>query len=173
MDSPQTKTEIIELIKSKISGTHIATFITINSNGVPQARPMATQEIDSEGVVTFMTSKNSTKINEIKNSPQITLSYTAGNDITFVSLSGRAKIVEDREKIKELWSNFNEAWFDGPHDPNITLIEVTVTRFEYWDYTGGKVGAYLDMALSAVTGKKTDGDQNEVIQLNSNQPNHK
>ncbi|MES2748811.1 MAG: pyridoxamine 5'-phosphate oxidase family protein [Patescibacteria group bacterium] len=163
MNNTQSKSQIIDLIREKSSGTHIASFITVNAEGVPCVRPMATQEIDDTGCITFMTSKESKKVHEIKNSPKVTLSYTAGNDITFVSLTGHATFNEDREKIRQIWNPFHEAWFDGPSDPRITLIEVTVHRFEYWDYTGGKIGAYTDMALSAITGKKADGDQNEVF----------
>lgn len=165
MEIKQTKSEAIDLIREKTTGTRIATFITSDATLAPKARPMVTQEIDERGIVTFITDKHSKKINEIKNSPKVTLSYTPGNDITFVNLTGNATIVEDREKIKQLWSSFHEAWFDGPTDPRITLIEVEIERLEYWDYAGGKVGAYVDMALSALTGKKADGDENEKITI--------
>lgn len=165
MEIKHSKSEAIDVIREKTRGTHIATLITVDTDKTPCARPMATQEIDYTGVVTFMTDKNSKKINEIKNSPQVTLSYTPGNDITFVNLTGNATVVEDREKIKQLWSSFHEAWFDGPTDPRITLIEVDIERLEYWDYSGGKVGAYVDMALSALTGKKADGDEHQKISI--------
>ena len=56
-----------------------------------------------------------------------------------------------------------KAWFEGPEDPKIALIEVKVKRAEYWTNKAGKLGAFADMAVSAVTGKVNTLDENEVI----------
>ena len=42
-------------------------------------------------------------------------------------ITGRAEVVDDDAKLKELWNTFAEAWLpEGPEDPNATLIRVDV-----------------------------------------------
>lgn len=67
-------------------------------------------------------------------------------------------------KIHELWSDLYKAWFDSKDDPSICLIKVDMKRAEYWGHSGGTFGAYIQMAASALTGKKDSGAENEVIE---------
>lgn len=160
-----SRSEIVSLIRQKTKDIHTVMLGTQSAAGKLMVRPMGIQAISDEGVVTFMTTKDSNKIHEIQNSPEVNVAYTASNGVTFVSLVGTATVVEDRQEIEQLWSSFHEAWFEGPHDPRIILIKVMVERFEYWDYEGGKIGAYVDMATSAITGNTADGGTHAVYEL--------
>ena len=43
----------------------------------------------------------------------------------WVSLSGTARIVNDTDKLRELWSSFTGSWLEGgPENPNNVLIEI-------------------------------------------------
>ncbi|MES2622951.1 MAG: pyridoxamine 5'-phosphate oxidase family protein [Patescibacteria group bacterium] len=155
--------EKYEKVGKLIKGIRTCMFVTITQEGEMISRPMATQDIEFNGSIWFMTSKESNKAKEIQHNNSVALTYADGNGITFVSLTGKAKFVEDKEKIKEYWNPFLKAWFEGPEDPNITLIEVMVSRAEYWDNKGGKIGALADMAIGAVTGKTNMLDEHEII----------
>ena len=42
-----------------------------------------------------------------------------------MSLSGSARIVNDTDKLRELWSSFTDSWLEGgPENPNNVLIEI-------------------------------------------------
>lgn len=157
--------DIVTLIRDKTKGIHTVMLGTHSSAGKLNNRPMGIQDISDSGVVTFMTDRDSNKIHEINNSAEVNVAYTASNGVTFVSLGGVATLSDNPKEIEELWTSFHEAWFEGPHDPRITLIKVAVKRFEYWDYDGGKIGAYVDMATSAITGNKADSGTHAVYEL--------
>jgi general stress protein 26 len=63
------------------------------------------------------------------------VSYADPTDHRYVSVSGRASLVRDREKIEELWNPDCEAWFpQGIDDPQLALLRVDATKAEYWDF---------------------------------------
>ena len=162
--------EQLDTIREKIKDIRTAMFTTMDGDD-HKSRPLATQELQPDGSLLFMVSKSSDKVKEIGMNPHVGVTYATTDGIRFVSVTGTAEAVDDRAKIKELWNDFLKLWFEGPEDPDITLIKVTMSRVEYWDHDGGKVGAYIDMATSYISGQKdhegqNKGDQNEVVHLN-------
>ncbi|MGC4033506.1 MAG: pyridoxamine 5'-phosphate oxidase family protein [Tepidisphaeraceae bacterium] len=131
-----------------------AFLVTLSSGSAPHGRPMATAQVD-DGLETiyFATERNSPKVSEIKTNNRVFLGYTAGND--WASITGLAHIINDREKIQELWTDAWKNWFSGPDDPNLTLIAVSPEIGEYWDAPGRAV-VVAKLAYTAVTGKKTE-----------------
>jgi general stress protein 26 len=157
--------EKFEKVGGLIKDLRTCMFVTTMLNGGLRARPMGTQHTEFTGTVWFMTDKDSNKIKEIAKNKTVGLEYASGNGVTFVSISGEASVVDYKAKIKELWNPFLKAWFEGPEDPKIALIEVKVHRAEYWNNKGGKIGGLADIAITAVTGKANTLDENEVYEF--------
>ncbi len=155
--------ESFEAVHDKIHDMRTCLFVTRGQAGEIKARPMGTQEIKFDGSVWFMTDKRSNKCKEIQADSAVGLEYAHSNGIRFVSLSGNASFVYDLEKIKEFWNPFYKAWFESPEDPHITLIEVKISRAEYWDNKGGKIGGLVDIAIGVVTGETNTLDEHEVF----------
>ena len=66
---------------------------------------------------------------EVKEHRQVNLSYADPRSQNYVSISGTAQIVRDRQKVQELWSEPLATWFPkGKDDPNIGLIRVHVDQ---------------------------------------------
>ncbi|MCW2956494.1 MAG: putative ral stress protein, partial [Thermoleophilia bacterium] len=62
---------------------------------------------------------------------------------------------EDRELIRELWTPFARAWFQGPDDPAICVLRFHPEEAEYWDTPkGGKPAQLLKFAAAALTGSQ-------------------
>ena len=82
-------------------------------------------------------------------------------DRAFLTLSGRASLIEDPEKVHEIWDERFKVWFPGgKDDPNIELISVQPESGEYWDTTGGKGVKYLwEAAKAYVSGTTPDIDE--------------
>ncbi|MCH8611929.1 pyridoxamine 5'-phosphate oxidase family protein [Arsenicicoccus dermatophilus] len=157
-DEQQQK--VAEIIRS----TRIAMMTHVDGTGRLVSHPMATQDVDFAGTVLFVAERHSQKCLDLQANPQVNLAY-AGNG-AWVSLSGTARIVDDTERLKELWGTFTDAWMEGgPDNPENVLVEVTGDTAEYWDAPGGsKVVQLANLVKAAVTGKRVEGD-NEVVDL--------
>ena len=160
-----TKQDSIDLLKEKVKDVRMAMLTTMTKEGDHVARPMATQEMGSDGTIWFLTSVDSSKVTDIKINSKVGLSYSDPGSELYVSVSGSAKVNNDRELIKKFWNPFYKAWFESEDDPSIRVIEIKPTSAEYWDTKGGKVVSLISMALSAVTGKDFEAGENEEIKL--------
>ena len=156
------KNDTIKKIGELIKDIRTCMFVTQDNNRMFIARPMSTQDTVFDGSVWFMTDKRSNKCKQIEANPTVGLEYSDGNGVTFVSLSGKGEFVHDKAKIKDFWNEFFKAWFEGPEDPNIILIEVKIVRAEYWDNKGGKLGGLADIAIGAITGKTNTLDEHDI-----------
>ena len=73
----------------------------------------------------------------------------------FVSLRGKATVLRDPQRARELWSTMAGAWFPGgPDDPNLGILRVDVDRGDYWDVKSSKLVQFFEMAKVALL-KKT------------------
>ncbi len=112
------------------------------------ARPMAVAAVEGERTLWFVTSTSSPKSSEIREDTRV--SATFQSQARFVALSGRARLVEDREKIAQLWQPAWKVWFpNGKDDPSIALIRVDVSDAEFWDNAGAKGVRYALEAAKA------------------------
>ncbi|WP_144999875.1 pyridoxamine 5'-phosphate oxidase family protein [Kocuria rhizophila] len=156
--------ENIQKVRDIIKGTRIAMLTHVDENGRLVSKPMATQEVDFDGTVRFIAERASDQGMDIQKNPNVNLAYS-GNG-AWVSLSGKARIVNDTDKLRELWSSFTGSWLEGgPENPNNVLIEIDADTAEYWDTPGGsKVTQVVNLIKAKVTGNTVDGE-NEVVDL--------
>src|SRR2546421_1567661 len=87
-----------------IKGIDFAMLSTVCPDGTIHSRPMSTQQVEFDGDLWFFTGLDSGKVHEIRNDQHVNVSYADPKDNRYVSVSGRATIVRDREKAKQLWS---------------------------------------------------------------------
>ena len=156
--------ENIQKVRDIIKGTRIAMLTHVDENGRLVSKPMATQEVDFDGTVRFIAERASDQGMDIQKNPNVNVAYS-GNG-AWVSLSGKARIVNDTDKLRELWSSFSGSWLEGgPENPNNVLIEIDADTAEYWDTPGGsKVTQVANLIKAKVTGNTVDGE-NEVVDL--------
>lgn len=159
--SAKTPTDQRTVLKKIINEAHTAFFVTNSLTAGPHGRPMATAQVTGDlDTIYFATDRDSPKVKEIAADDRVFLGYASGAD--WASLSGRAKIVDDRAKARELWTDLWKNWFDGPDDPKLTLIAVKPESGEYWD-SASRAVVLAKMAVTAVTGVKTEvGDHAKV-----------
>ncbi|GAA4364947.1 pyridoxamine 5'-phosphate oxidase family protein [Nocardioides caricicola] len=127
----------------------------------PRSIPMARQEVEPTAELWFITVKDSAHSRAIAAEPRVSLTFTARD--SWVAVYGRATLVDDREKLAELWTTFAEAWLPGGvDDPNAVLLRVDVESGEYWDTPGGKVASLLSFVKTKLTGDTYDADHGTV-----------
>ena len=98
---------------------------------------------------------------DLQRDPAVNIGYADPGSDSYVSVSGKATVVEDAARKKRLWSKFAEAWFPGgPEDPNLALIRVQIEEAEYWNVKESKVTQLFKMARASLT-KEPPGDMGE------------
>jgi general stress protein 26 len=80
-----------------------AMFTTRRADGRLVSRPMATQKRAEGADLWFVTSRKTEKLDEIRNDPQVNLAYYKDRTREWVSVSGRARIVDDRATCCSRW----------------------------------------------------------------------
>jgi general stress protein 26 len=71
-------------------------------------------------------------------------------------------VLEDRALIRELWTTAAEAWWDGPDDPGVSVIEVTPIDAQFWEGPHGLAASVAMMVAAATSGPPVLGDQRKV-----------
>jgi general stress protein 26 len=115
---------------------------------------MATSEVlEEDGALWFFTSCETEKVREINADHHVNIAYSDPENDRYVSITGMARVVRDREKMQKLWSPVLRIWFPrGLDEPDIALLRVEVDRAEYWDPSAGLLSAIVSRVRSAVTG---------------------
>ena len=72
---------------------------------------MATQARAAGADLWFVTDRDAPKVADIRRDKNINLSYYSNKSREWVSVSGKARIVTDRKKIRELYRPDWRAWF--------------------------------------------------------------
>ena len=136
----------------RISDVRPTMMTTVEADGTLRARPMWTQGDSFDGSLWFFTADDAPKAEELERNPHVCLAYGKPDDDLFVSVSGRAAVVNDRGKIDELWNNFAEAWFpEGKDDPHLALIRVDVEQAQYWEDRKPRLLQFAEVAAALIT----------------------
>jgi general stress protein 26 len=153
----------LKKLRKLIKGARVAMLTTVAPDGALRSRPMATLKAPFEGDVWFFTRASAPKGDEIRENDHVNVSFSDGDDNRYLSISGTASVVRDKERLEELWSGRLKDWFpDGKKDPDLALLRVRVDRAEYWDartaamvHLGGLVKSSLAGA-PVVENRKSD-----------------
>ena len=110
-----------------------------------------------EGCIYFVT-RLDTIADQVGEGVPVNLAYADTQKNLYVSVTGSAKTSQDREKLRELWSMWVEAWLpEGPDGADVALITVAPEEAKIWDATSSKL-IYAGKVLKAVaTQRPPDG----------------
>jgi general stress protein 26 len=127
-----------------------------------RARPMSAIARESENAIYFLTDAEGHKDDEIGQNGAVCLVFSKPDSGKFLSVNGQGRVLDDRALIRDLWSIAAEAWWEGPEDPTIRVIEVTPEEAEFWEGPHGLV-ATIQMVIAASTAAPpVMGDQRKV-----------
>jgi general stress protein 26 len=126
-----------------------AMLITMGSDGLPRARPMALLETSPDGELWFVSREDSSKIDEIAHSRGVCVTFQSRTE--FISLSGLARLTTDHERAREHWGPFLAPWFpEGPEAPDLLLIHFVPQAGELWKTDARAVRSFLTKAARAL-----------------------
>jgi general stress protein 26 len=145
----------------------VAMLATKEEDGSIRSRPMYCSDIDGEGNLWFFTKASAHKTFEIEGDHRVNVAFSDPDDENYASISGKALLVRDKERIDALWSLPMKTWFpDGKDDPDVALLKISPEYGEYWD-SPSQTAVYLyGLAKTSLTGEPPKpGDHGKVQRL--------
>lgn len=141
-------------------------MLTVEDGGELVSKPMASLARPEDGCIYFVTRMDA-KVGDIGQSTPVNLAYADTKTNLYVSVSGTAQTSQDREKLRELWSLWVEAWLpEGPDGQDVALVTVTPSHSKIWDGTTSRL-LYAGKVLKAVaTQRPPDGGTVTEVDLN-------
>src|SRR5688500_11070814 len=164
MTQPKKLDELYGLIE----GIETAMFTTRRPNGQLVSRPMATQSRIQDADLWFVTDSETNKLDDLALDPHVNCAYYNNKSREWVSVSGVARVVRDRKKVKQLYKPDWRAWFpdqggerDGtPNDPRITLVFVEADSVVYMKNGKSRPAVLWEVLKGMVT--RTEPDVGEI-----------
>lgn len=130
------------------------------------SRPMASLARPQENRIYFITHLNTGKVGEIGGSAPVNLAYADPGANTYVSIAGTARTTQNRDKLRELWGFYAEAWLpQGPDDPDTALIEVEPEEAKLWDGTRSRLIQTVKMLAAVATQSPPHGGRVEQVSM--------
>jgi len=156
MADDDDRKKLVELMRDM----PIAMMTTFGADG-PRSLPMARQEVEPDADMWFITAKDTAHVRDIASDPRVAVTFSSRD--AWVAMTGHARVVDDLDKLRELWNTFAEDWLPGgPEDPNASLIHVALDRAEYWDSPGGKGASLISFVKTKLTGDNYDTEHGIV-----------
>ncbi len=147
-----SKQEQMDKIQAMVKDIKYTMMTSRNAEDHLHSCPMNTTETSiGAKEIWFIGHTPSETVDNINKNPEVNLAYVTQDDEKYLSISGTAELVEDKEKLDELWSVMYNAYFEqGKEDPKVQLIKVVPHGAEYWA-NGNTITSAFKMTAAAVT----------------------
>lgn len=168
---PTSAAQKLDELYELIGDIEIAMMTTRRPDGALVTRPMATQKRLPAADLWFVTSVETHKVDELRADPNVALGYYNPKTYEWVSVSGTARLSQDRDLIRELYQPDWKAWFDdegngrdgGPDDPRLALILVDAISAHYMKAKHSRPRALFEVARGILTGTEPDIGREERL----------
>ncbi len=151
--------EGVDRLRALLGGTRVAMFTTADETGALRSRPMVVQEITDEGEAWLVADEGSAKVHAVRREWHVNLAWVRPVRGRWLSATGRATVVQDREKLRTLWDPTLEAWFpNGADDPRLCLLRVRLDEAMTWDAPLGNLMQVKRLAASLLGRPRRSGE---------------
>ena len=145
-----------------IRETRIGMLTTVSTDGALVSRPMATQDVDFDGSVFFITQAD-TDVAREADGQRVNVSFASSG--SWVSLTGTGHIVRDEQRLEQLWNMWVDAWTDGgPENPQNVILQVEGDTARYWDSLSAPVHLF-GVLRAKLTGERPSGGDASTVEL--------
>ena len=140
-------------------------MLTTRFPGGLRARPLEPRPDREAGIIRFVTDVRGAKDDEIATVPDACLILIEPTEKAYLSLTGRAVLIEDRGLARRIWKKTDDVWWPGgPDDPNVRVLEFDPTLAELWDGPASSAVAAFEFTKARITGDKPNlGENRKVI----------
>ena len=124
-----SRADLLRAAREIMLAARYCALITVDDTGRPQARTMDAFPPDEDMVVWMATNPKTRKVAEIRRDPRVTLYYYDAASQSYVTIAGRARLVDDKIEKQKRWK---EEWkgFYPDRDASYLLVAVTPERLE-------------------------------------------
>ncbi len=121
--------ELLAIARAVVAGAPFVSLATVDEGRYPAVRAMDGIAPDENWVVWLATNPASRKVAHLREQPRVALHYLDAGGASYVTLIGRARLVDDPAMKARHWK---ESWtpFYPDRDEGVLLIEVTPIRLE-------------------------------------------
>jgi general stress protein 26 len=134
-------------ISEKMRDIDFAMLSTRTEGGAVAARPMSNnRQVEFDGDSYFFTLESTRTVGDIRRDPNVGLTYQSksgalGMKPFFISIEGRAELIDDKRRFAEHWTKELDDWFkEGIETAGLMLVKVAAQRLHYWDgYDEGEI----------------------------------
>lgn len=127
-------------LEALIADIGVAMVTTVTPDGALHSRPMLTLAAEQPGELLFLTSDDSRTAGDLSEEQAVNVSYADVGGDRYVSVSGQARVEDDRDRIGELWQPRLERFFPrGERSPHLRLLRVSIESAEYWDASASRM----------------------------------
>jgi general stress protein 26 len=139
-------------------------MLTTQFAGGLRARPLEARPDREAGVIRFVTDVRGAKDDEIAAHPrQVGLVFIDHRQKAYLSLTGRAEVVRDAGQARAIWKSTDDAWWEGPDDPNVRVLRFVPEVAELWDGPASRAVAAYEFAKARATGETPDLGENRKV----------
>ncbi len=133
--TPPTRDELVSAARKVMTAQTYCALITLDASGRPSIRTMNPFPPEDDLTVWFATNDRSRKVAEMRADPRVTLYYADHAKASgYVSLSGRAVLVDDRAEILKRKRAYWDTSFPGLK--NLVLVKVVPEKLDVLNYEG-------------------------------------
>jgi len=141
-------------------------MLTTRFAGGLRSRPLEARPDRKSGRVLFVTDIHSVKRDEVGRWPDVGLVFVAAADKSYLSITGRARVVDDPELRAAAWRKNDVVWWPGgPNDPDVCVLVCELAIAELWDGPSSAAVAAYEFAKARATGTEPDLGENRKIRV--------
>lgn len=160
-------TDNLYVVGEIIEAAKVCMMTTLSETGLLATRPMYVQEVDENAHIWFFTSANTILVQQIRQNPNIQVTFSDIGNNRFLAATALAEEVVDIQKMKQLWNPSLRAWF--PQDletPGIILLKLTLQDAEYWESPNAAVVRIVSFMKSMLSDEPYRAGRHEHVHLN-------
>jgi general stress protein 26 len=161
----------LEDLFALIEGIETGMLTTRRPDGHLVSRPMAVQARSPGADLWFVTDGETHKLDELEHDAHVNVSFYRDRTREWVSVSGTARVVGDRARIRELYRPDWRAWFPddgpgrdgGPDDPRLALIAVDAATVVYMVSHTPRPVVLFQVVKGMITGEQPDIGETRMV----------
>jgi general stress protein 26 len=126
--------DLLLIARETIDKVRFCFAITTTELGDANARLVEPGKLSEDWTVRFLTNRRCRKVKEIERTEKLTLGYQYDPEGAYVTLLGRAGVIDDVATKRAIWRDAMYRWHPGgPEDPSVVMVELVTERIELWN----------------------------------------
>jgi general stress protein 26 len=138
-------------------------MLTTRFAGGLRSRPLEARPDREQGLIQFIVDLRAGKDDEIDAVPDVCLTFIHNKQKAYLSITGRAEVLDDPARARVIWKKTDAAWWSGPDDPNVRVLSVEPQTAELWDGPASAEVARYEFAKAFATGEKPNLGENRKV----------